>query len=288
MIMRRRTALLAAVVPLAVFVVYLVVPLLSTGRMSLNQFGRRQGIQPAWDTAQYREIVDNEFYRHVWFMTLRITLEAAAFTVLLAALVGYGMWRAGTRLRSYLTVLVLAPLLVSGVVRAYGWVAIGAPGGPWDSVTKLIGLDGFKILFNEASVILGFVNVFLAFVVILILVRLDSVSYSVIRAAQDLGAGTFGVIRRVLLPIAYPALVSGFLLVFALATAAYSVPAILGGGRVVTVAQLIYTEQISTFNWPRAAALGVALTMLTVLVMTAYQWLARGRRARTSVRQVGI
>lgn len=281
----RRTALLVAILPLATFVIYLVLPLITSARMSLNQFSRFTGIRPDVDPAQYREILANEFYRQVWFNTLRITVEAAAFTVLAGALAAYGIWRCGPRLRGYLTALVLAPLLVSGVVRAYGWVAMGGPRGPWESVTSLVGLDGLRILFNEASVIIGFVNVFVAFVVILVLVRLDSVAPSVIRAAQDLGARNLSVIRRVLLPIAYPALVSGFLLVFALATAAYSIPVILGGGRVVMVAQLIYTEQVSTFNWPRAAAMGLTLTVLTVLVMLGYQRVA-GRRARSAVGQV--
>src|SRR3546814_2052094 len=86
-----------------------------------------------------------------------------------------------------------------------------------------------------------------------VLVRLDAVKPSVIRAAQDLGGTSLTVIRRVLFPAASPALVSGFLLVFALATASYAIPAVLGGGRVVTIAEVIYTNQAVTFNWPRAS-----------------------------------
>jgi putative spermidine/putrescine transport system permease protein len=277
----RRTALLVAILPLATFVFYLVAPLITSASMSLNQFGRFTGIRPDTSFAQYREILTSEFYRDIWLNTLRITIEAAALTVLVGAAAAYGIWRCGPRLRGYLTALVLAPLLVSGVVRAYGWIAVGGPRGPWDTVTSAVGLDGVRILFNEASVIIGFVNVFVAFVVILVLVRLDSVAPSVIRAAHDLGARNLSVIRRVLLPIAYPALFSGFLLVFALATAAYSIPVILGGGRVVMVAQLIYTEQVATFNWPKAAAMGLTLTVLTVLVMLGYQRIAGGRRQST-------
>lgn len=275
----RITALLVAVLPVATFVVYLVIPMISSARMSLNEFGRFTGIQPAANTDQYRDILADGFYREVWLNTLRITIEAAAFTVLIGAVTAYGIWRCGPRLRGALTALVLAPLLVSGVVRAYGWLAIGGPRGPWESVTALVGLDGVNILFNEISVIVGFVNVFVAFVVIQVLVRLDSIPPSVIRAAQDLGARNHNVILRVLLPITYPAFVSGFLLVFALATAAYSIPVILGGGRVLMVAQLIYTEQVFTFNWPKAAAMGITLTVLTVLVMLGYQRIAGRRRS---------
>src|SRR3546814_663882 len=117
-----------------------------------------------------------------------------------------------------------------------------------------------------------------------VLVRLDAVKPSVIRAAQDLGGTSLTVIRRVLFPAASPALVSGFLLVFALATASYAIPAVLGGGRVVTIAEVIYTNQAVTFNWPRASALAIALTVLPVLLIAAYQRLARAR----SRRQAGL
>jgi putative spermidine/putrescine transport system permease protein len=276
----RRAALALLALPAVVYIVFLVLPIGNTFRMSFNAFARRTGIQPDWTTDQYRELASNSFYREVWVNTLRITLEAAVITVVFGAIVAYGIWRLGGKARVYVTALVLAPLLVSGVVRAYGWIAIGGPNGPWKSITRRIGLDGVEIIFNETSVIIGFVHVMFPFVVIAVLARLDGVKPSVVRAASNLGASQFGVVRRVLVPAVTPALVAGFLLVFALATSSYAVPSILGGGRVVTVAQVIYQEQAVTFNWPRAAALSLALTVVTMLLMLAYQWIARSRVRR--------
>jgi putative spermidine/putrescine transport system permease protein len=265
-----------------VYVLYVALPIGNTFRMSFNSFTRRTGIRPAWSATQYKELITDAFYREVWVNTLRITLEATAITLVFGAVVAYGLWTVGGKSRGYLTALVLTPLLVSGVVRAYGWIAIGGPRGPWESFTKVVGLDGVKIIFNEASVIIGFVNVMFPFVVIAVLARLDAVKPSVVRAARNLGATQLGTIRQVLLPAATPALIASFLLVFALTTSSYAVPSILGGGRVVTISQEIYTNQAVLFNWPRAAALSLALTVLTILLMLCYQRAVRSRVRRAT------
>src|SRR3546814_6850279 len=103
----------------------------------------------------------NEFYRQIWLSTLRLTVQAAALTVGIGAVVAYGMWRSGPRLRGILTAVILAPLLVSGVARAYGWIAVAGPNGPWEALTARIGLDDVQIIFNERSVMLGFIHVFM-------------------------------------------------------------------------------------------------------------------------------
>jgi ABC-type spermidine/putrescine transport system permease subunit I len=170
---------------------------------------------------------------------------------------------------------------VSGVARAYGWIAIGGPNGPWVQGTRALGLD-IPILFNENSVILSFIHTLLPLAVIQVLLRLDAIAPSLPKAAANLGANQWTTAMRVLLPLSYPALASSFLLVFALCTAAYSVPTILGGGRVLTVAQLIYREQTIIFDWPLAAALATTLTALTLMVMAGYQTVGQRweRRAR--------
>src|SRR3546814_16964841 len=98
--------------------------------MSFNDFGRSTGIVETSNANQYREILGNEFYRQIWLSTLRLTVQAAALTVGIGAVVAYGMWRSGPRLRGILPAVILAPLLVSGVARAYGWIAVAGPTGP--------------------------------------------------------------------------------------------------------------------------------------------------------------
>jgi putative spermidine/putrescine transport system permease protein len=108
----------------------------------------------------------------------------------------------------------------------------------------------------------------------------------VVRAAANLGANQVQIAVRVLLPQIYPVMVSAFLLIFALSMASYAVPAILGGGRVLTISQVIFSEMTGTLNWARGAALGVLLSVLTIIVMLVYQGLAARFGHRPAVVEV--
>lgn len=282
-----RGALVAVLLaPVAVEIGYLLLPLLVTFRESLYGFGRISGIHytTSWDN--YVVMVRDSFYVRAWVNTLRVASESAVITVVAAALVSWVLWTVGGRYRAYLTVIIIAPLLVSGIVRAYGWIAMIGPDSVFDRFTQAIGLGHVQWLYHEPAVIIGFVHVFLPFGVLLLLTRLDAIPPNVVRAAANLGANPIEVALRVLLPQVYPAMVSAFLLVFALAMASFAVPAILGGGRVLTVAQVIFSEMTGTLNWPRAAALGISLTVVTVVVMVVYQFLAARLGNRGAVVEV--
>jgi putative spermidine/putrescine transport system permease protein len=274
------------VLPIAIELVYLVIPVAVTFRMSLFGFGRLSGIHYTPSLGNYRVIVDDPFYAKAWFNTLRLATESALLTVLAAAIVAWVLWSVGGRYRAWLTVVIITPLLVSGIVRAYGWIAVLSTSSSADGLSVALGFGHLKILYHEPAVVLGFVHVFLPFAVLMFLTRLDGVPPSVVRAAANLGANSLQVGLRVLVPLVYPVAVSAFLLVFALAMASYAIPAILGGGRVLTIATVIFAEQNGTLNWPRAAALGVTLTAVTMVVMLGYQLIAARLGQRPAVVEV--
>ncbi|MFC0530536.1 ABC transporter permease [Phytohabitans kaempferiae] len=278
MTISRRLFVALVAVPVALYVVYLVLPLASSVRMSFNSFSRRTGITADLTLESYREILTDRFYLTAWLSTVEIAALSGVITTVVGALAALGIWRVGGRARAYLTVVVIAPLMVSGVARAYGWIAAAGPTGLLPKITESVGLGPVSFLFNRTAVLVGFVHVFLPFVVMVVLARLDSIKPNQMRAAQNLGAGPVRATLRVVLPHAWPAMVAGFLLVFALATGSFAIPAVLGGGRVRTVTQQIVQEQISTFDWPRAATLGVLLCVVTLVGMLASQRLAGGRR----------
>jgi putative spermidine/putrescine transport system permease protein len=282
----RRALAVILVLPILVELVYLVLPIIVTFRMSLFGFGRISGIHYTPSAGNYLAILKDPFYVDAWINTLRLSAESALLTVVISALTAWVLWSVGGRYRAYLTIVILAPLLVSGIVRAYGWIAVIGPGSPFDGLMAALHLGHPKVLYHEPAVVIGFVHVFLPFGVLLFLTRLDSIPPSVVRAAANLGASTFQVGYKVLLPLVYPVAVSAFLLVFALAMASYAIPAILGGGRVLTVATVIFDEQNGSYDWPRAAALGVSLTVVTIAVMLTYQLIAARLGSRPAVVEV--
>jgi putative spermidine/putrescine transport system permease protein len=280
MTLSRRGLLLILALPAAVEVLFLLLPLISSARMSLNSFGLLSGLRTGFSLANYSLFIHDSYYVQAWLTTLRLTAEASIGATLLGAATAYLLWTSSPKVRSWMTVLILTPLLVSSVVRAYGWIAVAGPTGIVPAITDALGLGRPPFLFHEAGVMVGFIHVYLPIAVLIILGQLDTIQPSHLRAARNLGANWMQVLAKVVVPLTYPAIPSAILLIFALSTAAYSIPSILGGGRVLTIAQIVYDEQNVTLNWPRAAALGITLSAITVTVMLAYQYILTrvGRR----------
>jgi putative spermidine/putrescine transport system permease protein len=282
MTLNRRLTLLVTAVPALVVALFAVLPVALSVRMSFRTFGFFKGISDRFTTANYHQVLTERYYQKAWTNSVVISAESAVITVLLGTLVGYVLWRVGGRIRGYLSAILLAPLLVSGVVRAYGWLAVGGPTGVIPKVTF-----GHVVLFgNAGALIIGFVHIFLPFAVIMVMTHLDSISESQLRAAANLGAGTLTIAWRIVLPNVYSTMVTAFLLVFALGITAYAIPDILGAGKILTIAQVMFIEQSFTADWPRAAALAVSLTILTFAVMTAYQLVLRQLGKTMSVVEV--
>ncbi|MPZ24901.1 MAG: ABC transporter permease subunit [Micromonosporaceae bacterium] len=277
----QRTAVLAA--PLVVYVLFFVIPLISLGRMSLNEFTRLTGLQDAVTLDSFRTALTDDFYLRTFLTTLKLALIASVLCTALGCIVGYLMWRIGGNVRRVMLGVILAPLLVASVVRAFGWIGTIGPGGLLPHVSERIGLGTLTIYANEPAVIIGFVHILLPFAVILFITSLDNISPSVMKAAEGLGATEWRRIRAVVLPLTYPGVLSSLLFTFALASAAYSIPAILGGRRVLTASLAIYEQQTRLFNWPLAAALSLILIVVVAFAMSTYQALTR--RGRTSRRR---
>jgi putative spermidine/putrescine transport system permease protein len=286
MTLTRRMALVVAIVPAAVVILYALAPVAFSVRMSFKSFGFFTGISDVFTTSNYQQVLTQPYYTKAWVNSVVISLESAAITACLGAFVAYVLWRIGGHVRSYMTAILIAPLLVSGVVRAYGWLAIGGPGGLIPKTTSMLGLGHWLLYGNGAALLVAFVHIFLPFMVIMVLTSLDSISPSILRAAANLGANELAVAVRVVLPNVYSTIMSGFLLVFALGIASYAIPDILGAGRIPTIAQVMYLEQNFNANWPRAAALAVSLTVVTLAVMTTYQLILRRLGKTMSVVEV--
>uniref|UniRef100_UPI003F8242B3 ABC transporter permease n=1 Tax=Actinosynnema sp. TaxID=1872144 RepID=UPI003F8242B3 len=162
---------------------------------------------------------------------------------------------------------VFSPILVSVVVRSYGWAMLLRPGGVFGDA-----FDGW--LYHEPGVIVALVHVELPFALFAILASVRSVPADLAPAAADLGAGPVRRFTKVLLPLTLPGVLSGAQLVFALTISAFATPALLGGGRVTVLAQTIY-QNIQQLAWPLAAVQAVVLLALTLVVLTAFTLLTR-------------
>lgn len=274
-----RYDLAALLVPaLLVYLVLFLWPLIDILRESFTVKGRLS-------LDAYVEFFEDPFLRSVLWRTIRISL----ITTVAALVVGYPValylsqpWRRG---RSLVTFFVVAPMLVSAVVRSYGWIIILGPNGLLSDTLQLVGFPPGvgQLLYTEAGVVIALTHVFLPFMVLSITGSLQQIDPSLSRAARILGANEAKTFWRVTLPLSMPGITAGSVIVFCLAASGFVTPALVGGATVPVMPYIIYKEGLLVLNWTLASAVSVVLLLTTALVTAIYSVWA-SRRAMGAVR----
>ena len=134
-------------------------------------------------------------------------------------------------------------------------------------------------MFTETGMVVALAHVLMPFMVLSVWAALQRLDPQVENAALSLGAGPFTVLRRVVLPQVMPGVLSGAIIVFALAASAFATPAIIGGRRLKVASTLAYDEFLNTLNWPLGAAVAVLLLLALVSIVVGSNALVERRYA---------
>jgi len=201
-------------------------------------------------------------------IALRTVVVAASVTVIDAVIafpIAYYMARvASPRLRAVLFMLVLLPLWSSYLVRVYAWRVILSPGGLLDWASTSIGLPGLSPGFSETSMVLVFAYLWLPYMILPIYAGLERIPQSYFEASADLGGRGWMTFRRIVLPLALPALAAGSIFSFSLTLGDYITPKLIGNSQFL--GNVIYDSQGVANNIPFAAAFAV----VPIVIMGAY------------------
>lgn len=253
---------------LLLFATLLLTPLLLTVVLSFNVYDNATGVQSGQYTlAHYLHVFGDSYYYEIFWRTLWISALVTAICVLVGAPEAYVLSRMRDPWRSILLLVVLAPLLVSVVVRAFGWSMLLGPEGLVNGALRGLGIGPVKMLYTEIAVVVALVHVMLPFMVIPVWTSLQKLDPGVENAALSLGASPFTTLRRVVLPQVMPGLLSGSLIVFGLAASSFAIPGLLGGRRLKMVATVVYDEYLHELNWPLGATVALVLLVANLLLM---------------------
>ena len=265
---------------LVLFACMLLVPLGLTVLLSFHVFDHATGVRDSYTLAHYLAVLSDEYYYGIFWRTFWI----AGLTTLLCLLIGapeaYVLSRMRDPWRSICLLVVLAPLLVSVVVRAFGWSMVLGPQGLVNQALQAIGLGPVRILYTETAVVIALVHVMLPFMVIPVWTSLQKLDPWVANAALSLSASPFTTLRRIVLPQVMPGILSGSLIVFGLSASAFAIPGLLGGRRLKMVATVVYDEYLHELNWPLGAAIALLLLLVNLAVMLSYNRLLERRYRR--------
>lgn len=255
----------------------LLVPLGLTAVLSFNVFDHATGVKNEFTLAHYAAVLSDEYYYGIFWRTFWIAGLTTLICLLIGAPEAYVLSRMGNPWRSIFLLVVLAPLLVSVVVRAFGWSMLLGPQGVVNQALQALGLGPVRILYTEAAVIIALVHVMLPFMVIPVWTSLQKLDAGVEDAALSLSASHFTTLRRIVLPQVMPGILSGSLIVFGLSASAFAIPGLLGGRRLKMVATVVYDEYLHELNWPLGAALALILLLANLVVMLSYNRVLEGR-----------
>jgi ABC-type spermidine/putrescine transport system permease subunit I len=229
---------------------------------------------PVFTFANYARLGD-PYYTGLILRTAEIALKTTLICVVLSYPVAYFLARASRVIAVFGLLLLLTPLMVSAVVRAFGWLVLLGRNGIVNSLLIQFGFNRIEFLYSETAVLIGLVHLFLPFMVLPLMSSIERISSSVEEAARNLGASPFQVFSKVILPLSMPGLISGSLLVFVEATSAFVMPALLGGRNVRMVGNQVYDEMLTSFNLPGASMLTVSLVVFALGIIFLGTKLAR-------------
>lgn len=246
---------------------------------SLADRGSLGAVEFSFNWEHYARVFDP-----IYLKILGRSVAYAALTTALCVAIGYpvGWYIARQRpaVRDRLLLLVMIPFWTSFLIRTYAWIAILKNEGLLNATllaAKIIPAP-LELLYTPVAVIIGLVYAYLPFMILPVYGSAEKLDNALVEAAHDLGAGPLRAFGEVIIPLTWPGIAAGMLLVFVPAIGMFAITDLMGGARVSMIGNVIQNQFTKALNFPFGAALGVVFTLLFVLSYLLLQW--RGRSTR--------
>ncbi|MDG0023023.1 ABC transporter permease [Trinickia sp. Y13] len=265
----------------ALFATLVIVPLAMTLVLTFYRFDPASGPIAAFQFGNYADVLASSYYQTIFLRTFGI----AAITTLLCVAIGapeaYVLSKMRDPWRSAFLLVILAPLLVSVVVRAFGWSMLLGTAGIVNQAFGLIGLGPYKLEYTSFAIVIALVHVMLPFMVIPVWTALQKLDPQTEQAALSLMASPATTLRRIVLPQVMPGVLSGSLMVFGLSASAFAIPGLLGGRRLKVAATAVYDQFLGSLNWPLGACIALLLLVANLVIMLTYYRMLERRYGRS-------
>ncbi len=228
---------------------------------------------PELGLQNYRLLIENAALRRVFLTTVRI----AGLTTLIAVAVGYvlayRMHTAGERELRLIIFCLMFPLWTSVLVRAFSWVTLLQSNGIVNGILIGTGLTErpIQLVRNEIGVLIGMVHVMIPYATLPIYAVMKGIDARLPQAARSLGASSLQTFVRIFFPLTLPGIGAAMILVFITSIGFYVTPIVLGGGKVVMIAEYISVQITETLRWGLGAMLATVLLAIVLLFVFAFR-----------------
>lgn len=205
-------------------------------------------------------------YGNIFLRSIGYGLAATVICLLLSYPFAYLLSQSGAKRQSTMILLVMLPMWMNFLLRTYSWMFLLEKRGLINSFLGLFGIGPFQMINTQGAIVLGMVYNFLPFMILPILSVLEKIDPKVIEAAQDLGANSFTVFRRVTFPLSLPGVLSGVTMVFIPSVSTFVISRLLGGGKSLLLGDLIEMQFMGTTYNPWLGS-AIALVMMVIVLV---------------------
>lgn len=245
--------------------VFIIIPLLLVAGYSITMRDPDTG-QVVMTLENFQKFIDPLYLKVLW-RSVRLAGEATLICLILGYPMAMILAKMPTKTQRIAALLFVLPMWMNFLLRTYAWMFILGKTGIVNRILVFFGLPAGNFLYNEGAVLLGMVYNFLPFMVLPIYTVLTKIDKSIVEAAEDLGANTITVFRRIIVPLSIPGIISGITMVFMPAVSTFVISALLGGGQFMLVGNLVEQQFLLVNNWHFGSAISMILMVLILISM---------------------
>lgn len=269
--MYSRTYKTAITVPPVLWItVFLLIPYAILFSYSFWSVSPDQNITHTWNLNNYAEIFRNPLYLQVLFRSMRIAASVTLIAILLGFPLAYFLSFHCNKHKALIYQLVIIPLWVSYLVRAYAWKTILGSTGVLNTLLiyfHVIQHPAEFLLYSQFAVILTLVHIYTPFTFLPIYAALEHIPRNLIEASHDLGASPMETFRRIIVPLAMPGVVAGGTFAFVLSMGDFFSPLLIGGPNGIMISNIVYSVFGAAYNWPLGAAISFCMLVLVITIL---------------------
>jgi len=253
--------------PLFWVAVFLLVPYALLFCYSFWSVSNAQVVVHSWNLQNYLQLLRMNVYLQTLFRSMWIAARVTFFSLLLGYPLAYFVsFHAGKR-KDLLYQLVIIPLWVSYLVRAYAWKTILGSAGVLNTLLQYVHLTQHPLdflLYSPFAVVLTLTHIYTPFAFLPIYASLEHIPRNLVEASHDLGASPLQTFWRVILPLSIPGVLAGATFAFVLSLGDFLAPLLLGGPSGIMISNIVVSLFGAAYNWPLGAAISFCMMVIVV------------------------
>jgi putrescine transport system permease protein len=235
-------------------------------------FSGELDLQPS--LSAYGFLFNEPLYFKAYWNSVQTAFWSTIYCLLIGYPIAYGIARSSATVRNALLMLIILPFWTSFLIRVYAWIGLLKSNGIINNLLMWTGLIDapLPMMNTQFAVYIGIVYSYLPFMILPLYANLEKMDLTLLEAAADLGCKPLKAFFKITVPLSFPGIVAGSMLVFIPAVGEYVIPELLGGSNTVMIGRELFNVFFQNRNWPAASAIAIMVLLLLVVPITLYQY----------------